>query len=118
MTRYTLYLGDCLSWMEKREKDSIHAIVTDPPYGLKEYTTVEKEKLRNGNGGVSGFLRHLTAASDALCRVLRFLPRATAQSSKDFFRNLPAAQSAFCSRAGICLLLQIPCSHTLFICRW
>jgi site-specific DNA-methyltransferase (adenine-specific) len=38
--------------MEKREKDSIHAIVTDPPYGLKEYTTVEKEKLRNGNGGV------------------------------------------------------------------
>ena len=52
MTRYTLYLGDCLSWMEKRERDSIHAIVTDPPYGLKEYTTVEKEKLRKGNGGV------------------------------------------------------------------
>jgi site-specific DNA-methyltransferase (adenine-specific) len=52
LTRYTLYLGDCLSWMDKRERDSIHAIVTDPPYGLKEYTTVEKEKLRNGNGGV------------------------------------------------------------------
>jgi tRNA G10 N-methylase Trm11 len=28
--------------MEKREKDSIHAIVTDPPYGLKEYTTVAR----------------------------------------------------------------------------
>jgi site-specific DNA-methyltransferase (adenine-specific) len=52
VTRYTLHLGDCLSWMDKREKDSIHAIVTDPPYGLKEYTAVEKEKLRNGNGGV------------------------------------------------------------------
>ncbi|MGD0008300.1 MAG: DNA methyltransferase [Terriglobia bacterium] len=52
MARYTLYLGDCLSWMEKREKDSIHAIVTDPPYGLREYTSVEKEKLRNGHGGV------------------------------------------------------------------
>jgi len=52
VTRCTLYLGDCLPWMDKREKDSIHAIVTDPPYGLKEYTTVEKEKLRNGNGGV------------------------------------------------------------------
>jgi DNA modification methylase len=52
VTRYTLHLGDCLSWMDKREKDSIHAIVTDPPYGLKEYTTVEKEKLRNGSGGV------------------------------------------------------------------
>ena len=52
MTSYSLYLGHCLPWMEKREKDSIHAIVTDPPYGLKEYTDVEKEKLRNGNGGV------------------------------------------------------------------
>ena len=38
--------------MEKREACSIHAIVTDPPYGLKEYTSVEKEKLRNGQGGV------------------------------------------------------------------
>src|SRR5205823_5063091 len=33
-------------------KDSIQAIVTDPPYGLKEYTPEEKAKLRNGHGGV------------------------------------------------------------------
>ncbi len=52
MARYTLHFGDCLLWMERREKESIHAIVTDPPYGLKEYTSVEKEKLRNGHGGV------------------------------------------------------------------
>ncbi|MBI4164540.1 MAG: site-specific DNA-methyltransferase [Acidobacteria bacterium] len=52
MTRYSLYLGDCLSWMEKREAQSITSIVTDPPYGLKEYTAAEKEKLRNGHGGV------------------------------------------------------------------
>jgi DNA modification methylase len=26
--------------------------VTDPPYGLKEYTDIEKTKLRNGKGGV------------------------------------------------------------------
>ena len=49
MARYSLYFGDCLSWMEKREEQSIHSIVTDPPYGLKEYTSVEKEKLRNGH---------------------------------------------------------------------
>jgi DNA modification methylase len=30
----------------------VHAIVTDPPYGLREYTDDEKEKLRNGRGGV------------------------------------------------------------------
>jgi DNA modification methylase len=52
MARYSLYFGDCLSWMEVRAQNSIHAIVTDPPYGLKEYTHAEKTKLRNGNGGV------------------------------------------------------------------
>jgi DNA modification methylase len=49
---YSLYLADCLEWMESREKNSIHAIVTDPPYGLKEYTLPEKERLRKGRGGV------------------------------------------------------------------
>ncbi|HTS74676.1 MAG TPA: DNA methyltransferase [Bryobacteraceae bacterium] len=38
--------------MELRARDSIHAIVTDPPYGLKEYTHQEKTKLRRGRGGV------------------------------------------------------------------
>lgn len=52
MPRYSLILGDCLSWMEKRQQNSVEAIVTDPPYGLKEYTPKEKEKLRNGRGGV------------------------------------------------------------------
>jgi site-specific DNA-methyltransferase (adenine-specific) len=45
-------LGDAHAWLEARADRSIHAIVTDPPYGLKEYTEVEKSKLRNGRGGV------------------------------------------------------------------
>lgn len=52
MARYSLYLGDCLEWLERRAENSVHAIVTDPPYGLKEYTHEEKTKLRNGRGGV------------------------------------------------------------------
>ncbi|MBI3183512.1 MAG: site-specific DNA-methyltransferase [Myxococcales bacterium] len=51
-TQFELYLGDCLAWMDAQEPNSIHAIVTDPPYGLKEYTAPEKEKLRRGRGGV------------------------------------------------------------------
>lgn len=50
--KYTLHLGDCFAWMESCPANSIHAIVTDPPYGLKEYTPVEKEKLRTRRGGV------------------------------------------------------------------
>jgi len=50
--RYTLIEGDSLCWMGEREPASIHAIVTDPPYGLKEFSAREKKKLRAGRGGV------------------------------------------------------------------
>jgi site-specific DNA-methyltransferase (adenine-specific) len=38
--------------MDHQPANHVHAIVTDPPYGLKEYTHKEKQKLRNGHGGV------------------------------------------------------------------
>jgi len=49
---YELFCGDAFVWLAAREANSIHAIVTDPPYGLKEYTEIEKKKLRAGRGGV------------------------------------------------------------------
>lgn len=48
---YQLHLADCLEWLDDQPECSIEAIVTDPPYGLKEYTDKEKSKLRNGNKG-------------------------------------------------------------------
>lgn len=48
----TLVLQDCLSWLEERPINSIHAVVTDPPYGLIEYSDMEQQKLRAGRGGV------------------------------------------------------------------
>lgn len=47
-----LYHADCLDWLERQMDTSIHAVVTDPPYGLQEYTPLEQSKLRNGRGGV------------------------------------------------------------------
>ena len=32
MARYSLYLGDCMQWMDERSANSVQAIVTDPPY--------------------------------------------------------------------------------------
>jgi len=49
---YEIFLADSLKWMEARESHSIHAVVTDPPYGLKEYSEKEQAKLRKGRGGV------------------------------------------------------------------
>lgn len=49
---YSLYRADCVSWMAAQPQNSVHAIVTDPPYGAKEYSELEKKKLRAGRGGV------------------------------------------------------------------
>lgn len=43
---------DCFDWLDQREDESVHAVVTDPPYGLHEYSPEQQEKLRNGRGGV------------------------------------------------------------------
>ena len=48
----TLFHGDCFDWLDAREDCTIHAVVTDPPYGLHEYTLAEQSKLRKGKGGV------------------------------------------------------------------
>lgn len=50
--RFRLYRADCLKWLDTCPRDSMHAVVTDPPFGLREYTDVEIQKLRNGQGGV------------------------------------------------------------------
>lgn len=48
----TLVLDDCLTWLERQPSNSIHAVVTDPPYGLVEYSESEQRKLRARKGGV------------------------------------------------------------------
>ena len=48
----TLYRCDCVAWLKARKPNSLHACVTDPPYGLVEYTPAEQKKLRTGRGGV------------------------------------------------------------------
>ena len=50
--RATLYQADCLTWLASQPANSVHGCVTDPPYGLVEYTAVEQAKLRSGRGGV------------------------------------------------------------------
>lgn len=47
-----LYHGDCLAWLTTQPAESIHGVVTDPPYGFVEYTPAQQEKLRSGRGGV------------------------------------------------------------------
>jgi site-specific DNA-methyltransferase (adenine-specific) len=50
--RIALYQGDCRDWLKAQPANSIHAVVTDPPYSTLEYTAKEIAKLRAGRGGV------------------------------------------------------------------
>jgi len=43
--------ADCFEWLGRIPENSVHAIVTDPPYGVKEYNFDQIEKRANGNGG-------------------------------------------------------------------
>jgi site-specific DNA-methyltransferase (adenine-specific) len=44
--------ADCFEWLGSIPEHSLHAIVTDPPYGVKEYEFDQIEKRANGNGGI------------------------------------------------------------------
>lgn len=47
-----LHHDDCFAWLAGQPPHSMHAVVTDPPYGLHEYTREQQRKLRAGKGGV------------------------------------------------------------------
>ncbi len=44
--------ADCLEWLQRVPEYSLHAVVTDPPYGVKEYDLDQLEKRANGKGGI------------------------------------------------------------------
>ncbi len=68
---------DSFDWLAAAEASTIHAVVTDPPYGLIEYTEKELSKLRLGRGGVW----RIPPAFDGCQR--RPVPRFTVLSMQD-----------------------------------
>jgi len=49
---YQIYHIDAFEWLPKCAAASIHAVVTDPPYGIVEYMPDQLSKRRSGNGGI------------------------------------------------------------------
>ncbi len=44
--------ADCFDWLSELPDNTLHAIVTDPPYVVKEYDVDQLEKRANGKGGI------------------------------------------------------------------
>lgn len=49
---YRIEHADCFEWLRHCPGHSVHAVCTDPPYGILEFTEKELAKLRAGRGGV------------------------------------------------------------------
>ena len=75
-SHWLLLHADCLEWLGRLPENSLHGIVTDPPYGVKEYEFDQLEKRANGNGGIW----RIPPSFDGSAR--QPLPRFTALSEK------------------------------------
>jgi DNA modification methylase len=100
-TSYSLYCDDAFEWLETADRKSIHAVVTDPPYGLLEYTPKELAKLHNGRGGVW----RIPPAFDGSKR--KPVPRFTVLKSRDHSE----LESFFARFARLLLPVLVPGAH-------
>jgi len=98
-----LYLVNGLVWLAEAEPNSIHAVVTDPPYGLVEYEADQQRKMRARKGGIW----RIPPAFDGATR--QPLPRFTVLSPQE-----RAAILAFFETWGKALLPVVrPGAHVL-----
>jgi len=50
--KYCIANADAFLWLKKRRSKSVSSVVTDPPFGILEYTPEQLAKRKNGNGGI------------------------------------------------------------------
>ncbi|MFH1110281.1 MAG: site-specific DNA-methyltransferase [Planctomycetota bacterium] len=98
---YDIILTDAFDWLAAASRRSIHAVVTDPPYGLLEYSPQELAKLKRGRGGVW----RIPPSFDGCQR--RPLPRFTVLSDRDHER----LRSFFARLADLLLPVLVPGAH-------
>ena len=88
---YELHCADALEWLPLMNADTVHAVITDPPFGLVEYSPEQLKKQREGTGGIW----RLPRKHDGSQR--RPVPRFTVLTHNqhaeilDFFRRLATA---------------------------
>ncbi len=75
--RSRIVRADCFEWLGRAPEGGLHAIVTDPPYGVKEYELEQIEKRTAGKGGIW----RIPPAFDGNTRAP--LPRFTALNPKE-----------------------------------
>jgi DNA modification methylase len=99
--RATYVQDDVFRWLANFPANSIHAVVTDPPYGIVEYDEKNQLKLRKGRGGVW----RIPPSFDGANR--RPVPRFTVLSKQE----IVSLHGFFCSVAFGLLKALVPGGH-------
>jgi len=94
----TYIQSDVLRWLAELPANSIHAVVTDPPYGMIEYDVKNHAKLRKGRAECGVFHRALTARSENRYLVYRADKGGDSQSPRVL--QLSGLRTTESSRAG------------------
>jgi site-specific DNA-methyltransferase (adenine-specific) len=89
--RVTYVLGDAQQWLAAAPACSIHAVVTDPPYGVIEYDAHNQRKLRAGRGGVWRIPPAFDGARRMPLPRFTVLTAAQVEALHEFFGELAAA---------------------------
>ena len=103
----TVVHADCLEWLGRVPAGSIHGIVTDPPYGVKEYQFDQIEKRANGNGGIW----RIPPSFDGANR--QPLPRFTALNEKERHQ----LRRFFSEWAKVASHALLPGGHVILACN-
>jgi len=85
---YEISLTDTFEWLANRRHNSLHAVVTDPPYGLIEYKPEQLEKRKNGNGGVWRIPPSFDGCRRSPLPRFTVLTESDRQKLRSFFGNL------------------------------
>src|SRR3990170_4468113 len=88
---YRLFLVYAFDWLRDAPRNSVHAVVTDPPYGLVEYTQRELKKLRIGRGGVWRIPPNFDGAKRSALPRFTVLGQADQENLRSFFDRLACA---------------------------
>jgi site-specific DNA-methyltransferase (adenine-specific) len=98
---YELVQADAFEWLSSAPSCSVHAVVTDPPYGLVEYSASQLLKMKNGRGGVW----RIPPSFDGCKR--RPLPRFTVLTGQD----RDGLRSFFADLSRLLMKVLVPGGH-------
>ena len=98
---YEIFHTDAFEFLKRAPANSIQAVVTDPPYGLVEYTPRELEKMQKGRGGVWRIPPSFDGARRKPLPRFTVLKQQDHQALREFFRRL----------AGALMCVLVPGAH-------